>query len=737
MATDRLINQSQGDDIIDALDDIATSLGNISYGEQTSSDKVVAMTGYQKASTAEAITQADTLNEAVGKLEKKVDDNATDISDKVDKVTGKGLSSNDYTDDEKNKLSNIQAGAEVNVQADWSQTTSTADSYIKNKPTLGTAAAANTTDFATAAQGTKADNAIPSSTKGVANGVASLDANGKVPSSQLPSYVDDVLEYSSKSSFPSSGESGKIYVDTTTNKTYRWGGSAYVEISESLALGETENTAYYGDKGKTAYDHSQVTSGNPHNVTKTDVGLGNVGNFKAVSTVASQGLSDTEKSNARANIGAGTGNGTYSKPSGGIPKTDLASAVQTSLGLADTSLQHTTVSGSPDLDTYLTTGVYHITTQTATHAPTTNHATLFVDATVGAPYQVFKPDTGDTVWYTRHRSGSAWTAWVAMKLTDTTYSDATTSAAGLMSAADKTKLNGIAAGAQVNSITGVKGNSESTYRTGNVNITAANIGLGNVGNFKAVSTVASQGLSSTEQANARANIGAGTSSLTIGTTSTTAAAGNHTHNYAGSSSAGGAATSANKLNTNAGSATQPVYFSNGVPVATTYTLGKSVPSDAKFTDTVYTHPTTAGNKHIPSGGSTGQILVYGGSSGTAAWGSVPCSTIVASNIFESIGSTTYIDDNLSSLYIQGKHLFGTLMVEFNASSTQVASIKSDYLPVDISTSYQTGMAFIERYSNQWMGSMWSLTSSDDYIILKGSTVSAGFRAMLRIDYLIA
>ena len=64
--------------------------------------------------------------------------------------------------------------------------------------------------------------------------------------------------------------------------------------------------------------------------------------------------------------------------------------------------------------------------------------------------------------------------------------------------------------------------------------------------------------------------------------------GEHTHNYAGSSSPGGAATSANKLNTNAGSATQPVYFSNGIPVKTTHTLGASVPSDAKFTDTTYT-----------------------------------------------------------------------------------------------------------------------------------------------------
>ena len=70
------------------------------------------------------------------------------------------------------------------------------------------------------------------------------------------------------------------------------------------------------------------------------------------------------------------------------------------------------------------------------------------------------------------------------------------------------------------------------------------------------------------------------------------AASSHTHNYAGSSSAGGAATSANKLNTNAGSTTQPVYFADGVPVKTTYTLGKSVPSDAKFTDTTYSNATT-------------------------------------------------------------------------------------------------------------------------------------------------
>ena len=98
------------------------------------------------------------------------------------------------------------------------------------------------------------------------------------------------------------------------------------------------------------------------------------------------------------------------------------------------------------------------------------------------------------------------------------------------------------------------------------------------------------------------------------------AASGHTHNYAGSSSAGGSATSAVKLDTaTAGSATQPVYFTGGKPTACTYTLGKSVPSDAVFTDTKYTHPTTSGNKHIPSGGSSGQILRWS-ADGTAVWG---------------------------------------------------------------------------------------------------------------------
>lgn len=160
-------------------------------------------------------------------------------------------------------------------------------------------------------------------TDGDVVGVATLDSDGKVPSAQLPSYVDDVVEVSmaaDKSAATLAGgatvvpESGKIYVDVlgegATERTYRWSGSVYVEISESLALGETASTAFAGDKGKAAYDHSLAAHArvdatkteaselngyvkvdgsdvlvyshpdgtNPHGTTKADVGLGNVEN---------------------------------------------------------------------------------------------------------------------------------------------------------------------------------------------------------------------------------------------------------------------------------------------------------------------------------------------------------------------------------------------------------------------------------------------------------------------------
>lgn len=147
--------------------------------------------------------------------------------------------------------------------------------------------------------------AIPSSQKGVPSGVAELDSTGKVPSTQLPSYVDDVLEYGSNSAFPVPGEEGKIYIATDTNLSYRWSGSQYVEISPSIALGETSSTAYRGDRGKVAYDHISNTN-NPHGVTAEQVGArpntwtpnaSDVGADPVGSSAAVQGNLDTHIQN--------------------------------------------------------------------------------------------------------------------------------------------------------------------------------------------------------------------------------------------------------------------------------------------------------------------------------------------------------------------------------------------------------------------------------------------------------
>ena len=113
---------------------------------------------------------------------------------------------------------------------------------------------------------------------GVANGIATLDANGQVPSTQLPSYVDDILEYENVAAFPTTGVAGKIYVETTDNTTYRWGGTSYVKITP----GEVASVA-----GKTGV----VT------LIKSDVGLSNVDNTPDVQkpiSVATQQALDTK-----------------------------------------------------------------------------------------------------------------------------------------------------------------------------------------------------------------------------------------------------------------------------------------------------------------------------------------------------------------------------------------------------------------------------------------------------------
>lgn len=151
--------------------------------------------------------------------------------------------------------------------------------YIKNNNTGLSTQLSNTNSRVTSLESWK--NTI--GTKGAANGVAGLDSTGKVPSSQLPSYVDDVIDLvdfvsknptsgmtignvyyntatkklftatSATAGVTSAPEAGKIYINTSNNKTYRWSGTTMAEISASLALGTTSSTAFRGDYGNTLY----------------------------------------------------------------------------------------------------------------------------------------------------------------------------------------------------------------------------------------------------------------------------------------------------------------------------------------------------------------------------------------------------------------------------------------------------------------------------------------------------
>lgn len=164
-------------------------------------------------------------------------------------------------------------------------------------------------------------DALASSLKGAVNGVAELDATGKVPSTQLPSYVDDVLEYANLAGFPTTGDTGKIYIALDTNITYRWSGTAYVEISASLALGETSATAYRGDRGKTAYDHSQVTTGAVHGATTVGNSFFRLTNPSAITFPrinADNSVSALDAASFRTAIGAGTSSTTGTVTSVGL-----------------------------------------------------------------------------------------------------------------------------------------------------------------------------------------------------------------------------------------------------------------------------------------------------------------------------------------------------------------------------------------------------------------------------------
>nr|DAH46085.1 MAG TPA: Peptidase [Bacteriophage sp.] len=205
----------------------------------------------------------------------------------VAKESGKGLSTNDYTTAEKQKLAGIASNAEANVitAVKVNGTALTPSSKAVNIDLSGYAAKSHShTKSDIGLSNVTNDAQVKRSEMGTASGVATLGTDGKVPSSQLPSYVDDVLEFDAKTKFPTTGETGKIYVDTTTNLTYRWSGSAYVEISQSIALGETSSTAYAGNKGKANADSIAKIINGTQVVAKATT-ANNVGGFTVAKNV--------------------------------------------------------------------------------------------------------------------------------------------------------------------------------------------------------------------------------------------------------------------------------------------------------------------------------------------------------------------------------------------------------------------------------------------------------------------
>lgn len=188
---------------------------------------------------------------------------------------------------------------------------------------------------------------------GAPDGIAPLDRDSKIPAAYLPSYVDDVLEYATRTAFPVTGETGKIYVSLDDNLTYRWSGSTYIEISKSLGLGETATTAYPGNKGKKNADDiaaHKADTNNPHNVTKEQLGLDKVNNTsdedKPVSTAQASAIKvvqddlTSHKSNknnphkvTKTQVGLGNVDNTsdLDKP--------ISSATQAALGVITNSLE--------------------------------------------------------------------------------------------------------------------------------------------------------------------------------------------------------------------------------------------------------------------------------------------------------------------------------------------------------------------------------------------------------------
>lgn len=395
------------------------------------------------------------------------------LGNKVDKVSGKGLSTNDYTTAEKNKLAGIAAGANVNQNAFSNVTVGST-----------TVAADSTTDTLTLVAGSNV-----SITPDATNDKITISATVPTKVSQLTNdsgykTTDNNTTYSiskSGSTITLTGSDGSTSTVSDANTTY---GVATTSAAGLMSV---------DDKKKL----NGVASGAEVNQNAfSNVVVGST-------TVAADSKTDTLTLVAGSNVTL--------TPDATNDKITIASK--------DTVYTHPSYSAK-------SAGLYKVTVDGTGHVSAATAVTKSDITALGIPAQ------------------------------DTTYNTATTSANGLMSSGDKSKLDGIATGA-------TKVVVDSSLSTSSANPVQNKLVTTEINSLK---TLVGDTAVSTQISNY-------------------AAPKSHTHSYAGSSSAGGSATSAVKLDTaTAGSTTQPVYFTGGKPSAISYTIAKSVPSNAVFTD---------------------------------------------------------------------------------------------------------------------------------------------------------